>query len=176
MNHGINIMLMFLLGVINLTSCAQNSLESEKGCDNAYNLNLLEVNNVKIFQNPKEVVISNLKLQDDSNSNEIRKYIKEKSFLLINDSSNEIVYFDLLDSSLVLTHPYLPLNTEESIVKNLFPLQYANKGVNPSHGLQTESVSLYNCKGDELRIYLYQNRVHSISYFIYENPEDWGNE
>lgn len=175
MNCRLIISLMILFGSTCLTSCAQNHLESEKNCSNAYNLSELEINTLKIFQNSKEIVVNKLKLREESKTNNIQKFIKGNSFLLINDS-NEIVYFDLLDSSLILTYPYLPLNTSELEVEKLFPIQYKDKKLNPTFDTNTESLSLYNCKGDELRIYLYQNKIHSISYFIYEDPEDWGND
>lgn len=165
-----------------IISCSHKPLEKDNGCEpeegRVYDLYKIEVNSVPVFQIPVDSLVKKLDLTRKTEETTIYEYVTGSSYFLIN-KSDEIIGFDINDSSLILTHPFISLQTKESEIEKMFPFEYKAKSFEPPHptfGLQRIEVTLNDCKGNRLRIYLHNGKVNSISYWTYEDLDDMGNE
>lgn len=177
----LNVVVLFVLS-LSIISCSHKPIELDNGCESeegrVYDLYKIEVNGVPVFQIPVDSLIKKLDLKIKKEETTVYEYTKGRSSFLI-DKTGEIVGLDINDSSLILTHPFISLQTKESEIEKMFPLEYKMKSIEPSHptfGFQRMEVTLNDCKGNRLRIYLYNGKVHSVSYWTYEDLDDMGNE
>lgn len=161
----------YIFSYLLLVACSGRS-QVANDCQPDFNLSELEINNLKVF-----------KLSPDELKSSLSLFQKDvESGITFTDGTNlftldayGLIYFAIKDS-LMITNPSLKLGVREEELKKLFPRSYREKVENPSYDRKTQSISVYDCEGNELRIYLLDGSIDSISYFAYEDEEDWGNE
>jgi len=136
-----------------------------------FSLEKFQVNGHTIFTQTKEEIISNLNLEEDEEEKGF-KYNFGKNYFLINDN-DLIVYFRIFNNELIITNPNLIVGLSEEVIKENFPIAYKRKTEDSIYDLKLESFELYDIGDNRIRIYLYQGKVYSIVYFMFEDPYDY---
>lgn len=136
-----------------------------------FSLEELQINGHAIFIQTKEEIISNLSLEEDEEEKGF-KYNFGQNYFLINENDS-IVYFRIINNELIITNPYLIVGLSEEVIKENFPIAYKRKAEDSIYDLKLESFELYDIEDNRIRIYLYQGKVYSVVYFMFEDPYDY---
>lgn len=134
-----------------------------------FSLEKLQINGYSIFRIPKKEIISKLNLKEDEIEKGF-KYYSGANYFLIPDT---IVYFEINDREYIISNPNLKIGMNENDLKEIFPNAYKRKSEDTIYDLKLESFEIYDVEDNKIRVYIYQGKIHSLSYFKFEDPYDY---
>lgn len=178
--------LIFLIAAICICGCNNNSqlnytperelvmLNETDSCYSYFNINTIEFNGTKLFLLSKKELIDTLKLTrglTKLNQNEDFYYFpKSNSYIEFDELLNRIFIIEIVDSSIIISNIELGVNVAESELEKRYPELYKLKSLSPSFGKDTEEITLHDCKMNRIRIFLFENKINSISYWADDDP------
>lgn len=126
----------------------------------------LQINNLKIFNSKKEIIIEHLDLKIIEKEG-IDYYVKnDNEFQIFED---EILYFNIKDKTYTMTDPNINVGMSVDVLKNKYARAYNRLTSDSFYDLDLNSFEMFDEQDNRIRVYVYENKVYAISYFINEN-------
>lgn len=178
--------LIFLIVVICNCRCNNNSqlnytperelvmLNESDSCFSYFNINTIELDGIRLFLLSKKEVIDTLKLSKGIaklNQNEDFYYFpKSNNYVEFDELLNRIFIIEIVDSTVIISNLELGVNVSENELERRYPELYKLKSLSPSFGKDSEEITLHDCNMNRIRIFLFENKINSISYWADDDP------